>query len=175
MSTTPQPAGRHVAVEPPPPQGFWNEFRDAVSPRTVILIVGVLFLQLSFVLSYVGAFHSPAPSQISIAVVAPEQVSARLVPQLNALDGAPLQATAVADEATARQQILDDTSSAALIVNPAGNTDTLLVASGGGISVSSAVQTVLTQVEAAQQRTLTVQDLVPIESGDGRGLTASTW
>ena len=178
-STPPSPAtsappaerGRHHALEtPPPPQGLWNEWKDAVSTRTVILILGVLGLQLAFILSYVGAFHAPTPSEISIAVVAPEQISSTLVPQLNSLDGTPLQATAVADEATARQQILDDTTSAALIVDPAGTTDMLLVASGGGTSVSGAVQTVVTGVETAQQRTAVVEDLVPLQPGDGRGL-----
>jgi hypothetical protein len=42
-----------------------------------------------FILSYVGAFHAPAPSEISIAVVAPEEVSNQLVPQLNSLDRTP--------------------------------------------------------------------------------------
>ena len=172
MSSTPPTApGRHHVFETRPlPRGFWNEWKDAVSTRTVILIVGVLGLQLAFILSYVGAFHSPTPSEISIAVVAPEQISNQLVPQLNGLDGTPLQAGAVADEATARQQILDDTTSAALIVDPASTVDTLLVASGGGTSVSGAVQTVITGVETAQQRTVVVEDLVPLEPGDGRGL-----
>jgi len=163
--------GRHHALgTPPPPKGFWNEWKDAVASRTVILILGVLGLQLAFILSYVGAFHAPAPSEISIAVVAPEQVSDQLVPPLNGLDGSPLRASAVADEATARQQILDDATSAALIVDPAGTTDTLLVAGGGGTSVSGAVQTVITGVQTAQERTVMVEDLVPLQPGDGRGL-----
>lgn len=171
MSTAAAP-GRHQAVEaPPPPRGFWNEFRDAVSVRTVILIFGVLAVQLAFILSYVGAFHAPAPTQISLAVVAPEQSAAQLVSTLNGIDGNPVQAVQVADEATARQQILQDEVSAALIINPSGTVDTLLVAGGGGTSVSTAVQTVITQVETAQQRTVTVDDLVPLEPGDGRGLT----
>jgi maltodextrin utilization protein YvdJ len=37
-------------------QRFLAEFRDAVSVRTVLLVVGVLLLQLGFILSYVGAF-----------------------------------------------------------------------------------------------------------------------
>ncbi len=172
MSSRPPAAGRHQAVEvPPAPQGFWNELRDAVAVRTVILIAGVLGLQLAFILSYVGAFHAPAPSEISLAVVAPEQVSAQLVSRLNSLEGSPVQAVAVPDEAAARQQILDDDISAALIVSPSGTTDRLLVASGGGVSVSSAVQSVITTVDAVQQRTVTVEDLVPLDPGDGRGLT----
>jgi hypothetical protein len=62
------------------------------------------------------------------------------------------------------------TTSAALIVDPAGTTDRLLVASGGGTSVSGAAHTVITGVEDAQQRTMVVEDLVPLQPGDGRGL-----
>jgi len=58
------------------PQGFWAEWRDAVSPRTVALHFGVLLLQLAFILSYVGAFHSPQPHQIPLAVVAGAVVAA---------------------------------------------------------------------------------------------------
>ncbi len=172
MSSTPVPPGRHHAEElPPSERGFWNEFRDAVSVRTVVLILGVLALQMGFILSYIGAFHAPTPSDISLAVVAPDQVAAKTVNQLNGIEGTPLQASMVADEATARQQILAGELSAALIVNPGGTTDTLLVATGGGPSVAAAVQSVITAVDGSQQRTVTVTDLIPLESGDGRGLT----
>ena len=47
------------AVNPTQPVGMRAEIRDAVSLRTVGLVIGVLFIQLAFVLSYVGAFHQP--------------------------------------------------------------------------------------------------------------------
>jgi hypothetical protein len=164
---TPQPQPR----PPAPEQGFRAEWWDAVSPRTVALLFGVLLLQLAFILSYVGAFHSPQPHRIPVAVVAPAQVSARTVDQLNAIGSNPVKATAVADQALAEQQIRDDDTSAAFIVDPTSNTDTLLVSSAGGTSVSGAVTTVLTQVDAAQHRSVTVRDIVPLQPGDGRGLT----
>jgi hypothetical protein len=58
-----------------------------------------------------------------------------------------------------------------LVINPQGSQDTLLVATGGGASVATAVLTVVTQVEATQQRTISTTDVVPLQSGDGRGLT----
>ena len=152
-------------------QTFQAEFRDAVSPRTVGLLFGVLLLQLGFILSYVGAFHSPQPHQIPIAVVAPAQVSAETVGKLNAIPSNPVKATAVDSQALAEQQIRADETSAAFIINPQSSTDTLLVSSAGGTSLSTAVTTVLTQVDAAQSRRVTVQDIVPLQPGDGRGLT----
>jgi hypothetical protein len=43
---------------------FLDELHDAVSLRTFLLVFGVLLLQLGFILSYVGAFHSPRPVRI---------------------------------------------------------------------------------------------------------------
>jgi hypothetical protein len=84
---------------PEEPAGFWAEFRDAVAPQTVALVVGVLILQLAFVWSYVAAFHSPSPHRIAVVVAAPNTAENQTVSTLNALSGEPLQATAVATEA----------------------------------------------------------------------------
>ncbi len=181
MSTTTEQAGngghnghgRHESPEEPvAAQGFWEEFRDAVSLRTIGLILGVLFLQLGFILSYVGAFHAPTPQQIPLGVVSSSvQASEQTVAKLNAIPASPLQAVTVADRATAEQQIRSGDLSAALLIDTQGTADTLLVSSGGGVSVASAVTTVVTQAEASQQRTVQVQDIVPLQPGDGRGLT----
>lgn len=152
-------------------QGFWAELAGAVSVRTVGLILGVLLLQLGFVLSYVGAFHQPIPHRIEIAVVAPATVSASTVDGLNGIEGEPFAATAAADEASARQQLLDGTTSAVYLVNASGTQDTLLVASAGGASKATAIEAEFRGVEAARDRTASVQDVLPTQSGDNRGLT----
>ncbi|MEO9237581.1 MAG: DUF3533 domain-containing protein [Jatrophihabitantaceae bacterium] len=157
--------------EQPEPLGFLAEWRDSVSPRTVLLIVGVLLLQLGFILSYVGAFHAPKPHRIPIAVVAPAPLAGRTVSQLNAIAGSPLKAAAVADRATAEQRIRDGKTASALVINPQASTDTLLTASAAGTSIASAVTEVIGRVEASQQRSVTSTDLVPVQPGDGRGLT----
>lgn len=145
-------------------------FRDAVPLRSVGLVLGVLVLQLAFVASYVGAFHDPTPHEIEVGVVAPDGVATQVVDRLNDIDGSPLSATATTASA-ARSQVQDGDLAAALVVSADGTEDTLLVASGGGSSVVTAVQSVLTQAEASQGRTLTTEDLVPLEGGDARGLT----
>jgi hypothetical protein len=55
--------------------GLAADLRDAVSPRTAILFLGVLLIELAFILSYVGAFHTPRPHRIPVAVVAPLRLS----------------------------------------------------------------------------------------------------
>ncbi len=158
---------RHAA--PQAPETFAEELRDAFAPRTILLVVGVAVLCLGFLLSYLGAFHHPTPSRIPVAVVAPEQVSSQFVDQLNGIDGRPVEATAVADEGTARRELQRAETSAVLIVDATGTRDQLLVASGGGAAVASAVERVLTQAEAAQQRTVSVTDAVPHQDGDAQG------
>ncbi|MFJ2935564.1 DUF3533 domain-containing protein [Streptomyces sp. NPDC087219] len=149
-----------------------DELKSAVTPRAALLVIGVFALQLLFITSYVGALHHPKPRDVPFGVVAPQRVSAQLVGQLDQLPGAPLAPRSVADEATARNQILNRDIDGALIVDPAGRTDTLLVASGGGTVLSSALETILTRVEATQQRTVRTVDVAPASSEDFDGLSA---
>ena len=159
------------SVSPKQSQGFVAELFDAITPRTVFLVSGVLLIQLAFVLSYVGAFHHPTPHQVPVVVVAPAQISGHVATELSGLHGHPLSATAVPSEAAGLTLLRDGSASAVFIVGPAGKTDSLLVASGGGAAVVTAVEDVFAQVEAAGHRTMTVTDAVPDQPGDGRGLS----
>ncbi len=167
--------GRHEAPEEEPApvsrMSFLGELRDAISLRTFLLVAGVLALQLGFILSYIGAFHAPKPRNISVVVAAPASAANSVIGRLDGLPSSPLKARAAADAGSAKQAVTDGRASAALVVDPNGTQDTLYVASGGGTAVVTAVQEVLTRVEAAQQRTLSVQDAVPLQPGDGRGLS----
>jgi hypothetical protein len=159
------------SVSPKQSQGFVTELLDAITARTILLVFGVLLIQLGFVLSYVGAFHHPTPHQVPVAVVAPAQISSHVVTELSGLRGEPLSATAVPSKAAGLTLLRNGSTSGVFIVDPSGKTDSLLVASGGGAAVSTAVEDVFAQVEAAQHRTVTVTDAVPAQSGDGRGLS----
>ncbi|NIH78400.1 ABC transporter permease [Amycolatopsis viridis] len=150
------------------PRGLAADLRDAIAPRTVLLVLGVLLLQLGFILSYVGAFHSPSPHRVAVAVVGPQQT----VEAINGIHGTPIDASASPTADDARQRVLDRDVEAAYLLNPSGTTDTLLVATAGGPALATAVEQVFTQLGAAQNRTLDVRDLVPPQPGDARGLTA---
>ncbi|CAN5538846.1 DUF3533 domain-containing protein [soil metagenome] len=145
--------------------------RDAMAPRTLLLGVGVLILQFGFILSYLGAFHAPTPQHIPVAVVAPEQVSQSVVERLNALAGQPITASAAVDEQAARDALRTATTSAVYVVDPAGTDDRLLIASAGGTSVSGAVEQIFDKVAQAEGRSIAVDDVVPLEPGDARGLS----
>lgn len=151
-----------------------HERTRPTSVRTILLVLGVLAVQLGFIASYVGAFHSPTPRGITLAVVAPAGAppgsGEQLAQQLDSLPGHPLAPMVVADEAAARQRITDRDTYGALLLGPQRQ-DTLLVASGAGASVATALESTLTAVDAAQQRTVTVQDVVGVSAQDNRGLS----
>lgn len=162
--------GKHEKTEEPAqPVGYWADFRDAVEPRTVLLVIGVLLLQLAFIWSYAAAFHNPSPHRIAVAVTGPG--ASATASRLNGLANGPLQATGVGTEAQARQRLRDGTDYAALVVNASGTRDTLLTAGALGTSAVTAATQVFTEVEAAEHRQLTVTDIVPLQAGDYHGLT----
>ncbi|MGV1087867.1 MAG: DUF3533 domain-containing protein [Mycobacterium sp.] len=163
------PANKHLAPEHP--ETLQDRFRDAIAPRTLLLGAGVLLLQLGFILSYLGAFHSPTPHHIPVMVVAPAQSAAGLTEKLNGLPGEPLVATVAADEDTARDTLRRGETSGVYLLNPAGTEDRLLVASGGGTAVTTAVEQIFTKVTASRQRTVAIEDTVPLLPGDGRGMS----
>ncbi|WP_420032856.1 DUF3533 domain-containing protein [Streptomyces sp. cg28] len=153
--------------------GFAREFKDAVTPRAAVLVIGVLALQLLFIASYVGALHSPKPKDVPFGVVGPTAaVAQQTEQQLAKLSGSPLDPRVVSDAATAKQKILDREIDGALILNARGTTDTLLVASGGGTVLASALENLAGEIDATQQRTIRAVDVAPASAKDFDGLSA---
>lgn len=162
------PADDHASE----PSGFLAELKDAVTFRAFGLVLGGLLVQIAFVLSYVGAFHSPTPHRIPVAVAAPQAAAVKIVAQLNALPGDPVKATVASSTEAARQSVLTRETDAAFVFNPTGATDTLLIASAGGPSVSQTATQIAQKIEATEQRQITVTDIRPPNPGDGRGMTS---
>ncbi|MFI0941927.1 DUF3533 domain-containing protein [Streptomyces sp. NPDC021020] len=146
--------------------------RDAVTPRSALVVLGVLLLQLGFALSYMGAFHAPKPHRVPVVVAAPPSALGTAVARLNALPGEPVHATAVSGEAQARQRLLERRTDAAFLLDPRAKADTLLVASAAGSSASDAATRVVRTVNTAQHRDVVVRDIRPPAAGDFRGLSS---
>lgn len=155
-----------------PRTSFLGEVKDAVTPRATLLVLGVVALQLLFIASYVGALHDPKPKDVPFGVVAPRAAAQQAVTRLEQLPGSPLDPRAVADEATARKQIMNRDIDGALVVDPAGTTDTLLVASGGGTVLATALETLTTTLEKAEQRSVRTVDVAPASAEDFDGLSS---
>ncbi|MEU1089178.1 DUF3533 domain-containing protein [Streptomyces sp. NPDC005892] len=151
---------------------FAGEVKQAVTPRAALLVLGVLVLQLLFIVSYVGALHRPVATDVPFGVVGPPQVSQQLIAGLDELPGGPLDPRAVDDAAEARRQIMNREIDGALVVNPSGTTDTVLVASGGGSALATSLEKITTEVMARQQRAVRVVDVAPASSDDFDGLSS---
>ncbi|MFF9818808.1 DUF3533 domain-containing protein [Streptomyces sp. NPDC014006] len=162
------------ADTPRSPSGasFLSEVKDAVTPRATLLVIAVLALQLLFIASYVGALHNPNPRDVPFGVVAPPAVAGQAVTRLDHLPGSPLDPRALPDAATARHQIENRDIDGALVIDPAGRTDTLLVASGGGRVLATVLENLTTALEASQQRAIRTVDVAPASRTDFNGLTS---
>ncbi|WP_030187576.1 DUF3533 domain-containing protein [Streptomyces violaceorubidus] len=168
MSHTPGPGTRSGTRS----GSFLGEVKDAVTPRATLLVLGVIALQLLFIASYVGALHDPRPKDVPFGVVAPGAAAGQTVDRLEGLPGSPLDPRAVADEAGARRQIMDREIDGALVVDPSGRTDTLLVASGGGTVLATTLEGIVGKVEQAERRAVRVVDVAPASSHDFDGLSS---
>lgn len=155
------------------PHGVWAEIRDAVTPRTFLLVLGTLALGLGFVLSYVGALHDPRLQNLPVTVVSTSpQVTGQVVSQLSsALPPGIIVPSAGTTVAAAGEQVRDRQTGAAFVYNPSGTQDTLIVASAAGAAQARAVAGLFTAIDQQQGRTLAVEDVVPAGSKDFNGLS----
>lgn len=70
------------------------------------------------------------------------------------------------------RQIEDRDIDGALVVDPEGTTDTLLVATGGGTALATALERLFTEVERDERRSLRVEDVAPASAQDANGLSS---
>src|SRR3954453_23351869 len=88
-----------------------RELLPGVTRRAAVLVIGVLLLQLGFVLSYVGAFHAPTPRDVPLAVVpragAPAGPAGSVADRLEGIAGDPLDVRTADTEDDARQLLAD--------------------------------------------------------------------
>lgn len=92
--------------------------------------------------------------------------------RLDALPGDPLDTRTVRDAGQARAQIMEREIDGALVVDPTGRTDTLLVASGGGAALSASLVKLVTEALAPQDREVRTEDVAPASPEDFEGLSS---
>ena len=174
MTTEDQgPAGR-VPPEVPEARGGtgWAEITDAITLRAFLLVLGTLGIGVAFVLSYVGALHSPQLHALPVTVVSPDaQATQKLVGELAQVPGNQIVASAGTDRAAAAEQVAHRNTGAAFVYNPSGSQDTLIVASAAGAAQSVALDRLFTSVDQRQGRTIVVDDVVPAAAGDFNGVS----
>ncbi|WP_406447830.1 ABC transporter permease [Streptomyces sp. NBC_00876] len=144
-----------------------------MSGRSALLVLGVLVLQTAFVLSCIGAFRDHTAHRIPLAVTGPTtRMADDAFYRLALLPGEPVDPRRVADEAAARKQIRSREVDGALVLAPRGSADLLLVAGGAGPVLAGQLASHVVAAEKLHGRTVRVQDMVPIASGDPRSLSS---
>jgi len=160
---------------PTPARPTWRvELRDAITPRAGVLLVAVALLQVSFIWSYVAAFHRPTPHRVPVAVVVAgptASAATSLISGLNAIAGTPLWATATPSAALGRTALADRTAFGVLSVN----SPTVLgvtIDSAAGPSAATAVLAVLHRAATARHAQLQVVNLRAPDANDRNGLAS---
>jgi hypothetical protein len=134
-------------------------------------LVMPLLMCVGMGLAYLGAFHAPKPNHLGVAVVGSTPQVQVLAQTLKDKAGSGLDVTTVADQATARHELMNRQLVGAYV--PDAATPTLLVASANSDTSATAAEKVFTAVAAqTADRPLTVTELTPLASGDptGQGL-----
>lgn len=152
--------------------GVWFDLRDAISLRAFLLVAATLALGLGFVVSYVGALHSPRLQNLPVTIVSDNpQVTAQLLSKLeSAVPRGTIVPSTGTSTAAATEQVKNRKTGAAFVYSISGTQDTLIIASAAGSAQSRALQTLFTSVDQNQSRTLKVDDVVPANAQDANGL-----
>ncbi|WP_028066965.1 hypothetical protein [Solirubrobacter soli] len=126
-----------------------------------------LFFVIGFSLSIIGTYHKPHPNGITIGVVAPPQVQARLA--LAAPPAFVIRPAATVAEAA--RAVRERELKAAFVPSPDPRRPaTVIVASAGGRLTAAAAEQFLRSVTTAQGGRLTVRDVRPLAPGDPIGI-----
>jgi hypothetical protein len=135
----------------------------APTPRAVALVlIPALVLTLAFAFSYVGAFHSPTPHAVPVAVIGPPAVAA----QLDRLPGDPLDARRTPSRPAALSDIDDREVYGAY--DAAANR--LFVASAANRATAIALEQTFNRAAAAQGNpAVRVTDVKPLPLKDSNG------
>ncbi|WP_083982993.1 hypothetical protein [Actinomadura hibisca] len=125
-----------------------------------------LLMCLGMGLAYLGAFHSPEPHELKVAVVGSGQQSQLLAQGLKDKAGEALDVRTVATRDAAVAELNDQEIYGAYVP---GDAPELLVAKAGSETTATAVQGVFTKAAATQNAPLKVTDVAPLSAGDPTG------
>ncbi|HWG25554.1 ABC transporter permease [Actinospica sp.] len=132
----------------------------------LIPVISALAIGTIFVAVYLAAFHAPSARHEPLGIAAPDTVAAKTELSLNNMAPSAFTFYRYADEAAARQAIAHDEVPAVLLDDSSGMR--LLVAGAQGPSTVSALTGAVTGAVGHQ---VPVEDVLPLASGDARGLS----
>jgi hypothetical protein len=140
-----------------------------VARRTAVAVaLGVAMIAV-FASAFVLAGHDPRPHGVRVAFVGGQDAADQLQAGLDEQEPGGFDVVRHDSPATARAALTGREVYGVLV--PGSGSDELLVASGAGVAVAGLLQGVLEGRAATTGRTLQVEDVVPLATGDPRGVT----
>jgi hypothetical protein len=139
------------------------------------LALGAMLIPLFFVIGFatciIGAYHTPHPHNIKVAVVGPVAQTAPLRAAMQQAAGSAFAISAAGSMAQATEDVRRrDLDAAFLPTREPLRPATVVVADAGGRIVATAAESFTRAVAAKQGMQLTVRDVRPLPSGDEIGL-----
>lgn len=115
-------------------------------------------------LAYRAAFHAPHPHRMEVAVVGSSPQAAALADHLRDEAGDALRVSTAATVGEARARLMDRSLVGAHVPDP--KAPVLLVAAANSDTSATVAEKVFTEVAAAQDRPLRVDNITPLAAGD---------
>ncbi|MYX34250.1 MULTISPECIES: ABC transporter permease [Streptomycetaceae] len=165
-----QPPPRHRHRHVPGPQTDAPPARPGLTgPKAVITpVITVLVVGLSFVSVFLAAFHTPTAHRLPVAVVASDHSAALFDVRLQRIAPEAFQVDRYPDAASARDAVEHREAYAAYLSE--GGMQRVVYAGANGPAVS-ALLTPLASVPHGEGHKIPVVDILPLSSGDSRGLS----
>ncbi|MET9875411.1 ABC transporter permease [Actinacidiphila glaucinigra] len=157
---------RHVPgpqTDAPPARAGLTGPKAVITPVITVLVVG-----LSFVSVFLAAFHTPTAHRLPVAVVASDHSAALFDVRLQRIAPEAFQVDRYPDAASARHAVEHREAYAAYLSE--GGKPKVVYAGANGPAVS-ALLTPLASVPHGESHKIPVVDILPLSSGDSRGLS----
>ncbi|MFJ4843778.1 MULTISPECIES: ABC transporter permease [unclassified Streptomyces] len=157
---------RHVPgpqTDAPPARPGMTGAHAVIKPVLTVLVIG-----LAFVSVFLAAFHTPTAHRLPVAVAASDHSAALFDVRLQRIAPEAFQIDRYPDEASARRAVEHRQAYAAYLSD--GGKPRVLYAGANGPAVSALVAP-LAAVPHGDGRKIPVVDILPLSSGDSRGLS----
>ncbi len=142
-----------------PPAAFWK----ALGSHIVI----PLFLAVGMALAYLGAFHSPQPHDLPVAIVGQGPATQVFAQTMNDTAPTQLDVTTVATAAAAREQLANGTIAAAY--EPGTTQAVIHISTASSETEASAAEKLFLPIAYRQHLPVTIDDVRPVPADDGTG------
>ncbi len=123
---------------------FNRHLKDSSYPRTAVLIVGVLAMEIGFIFSYVGGLTKPYPHHVAFGIVGPSGIDTLLAAKIKS-SGTQFDPVIISNEKDANLALYSNNVDAYALVK--GSSVNVMVSGAPSPAVSFAIQEAVNQLE----------------------------